>query len=91
MVLRVATGHHTFISKRAGTGAKGARSPKMGSWPTSVNMSLLGEFIVRIAVGVNGLVQLLKGHEGMHKLVVGVKQAAEPLLALHEMYLEAQH
>lgn len=79
LVLRAATGHHTVVSKQAGT---------EDSWQrTSVDVSLLGEFVVRVAVGVDGLVQLLKRHESMHELVVGMEKAAEPLLALHKVNL----
>lgn len=45
-------------------------------------MRLLGEIIVRVAVGVDGAVELLEGHEGGDQLIVGVQQAAQPLLRL---------
>jgi hypothetical protein len=35
-------------------------------------MCLLGELIVRVAVGVDGAVQLLEHHQGCDKLVVCV-------------------
>lgn len=53
-------------------------------------MGLLGEVVVRVAVGVEGLVQLLKRHEGVDELVVGVEQAAEPLLTFNVVNL-ARH
>lgn len=43
-------------------------------------MRLLGDLVVRVAVGVDGLVELLVRHERVDELVVGVQQAAEPLL-----------
>ena len=53
---------------------------KRGS-PTSIEMRLLGQLVVRIAVGIEGVVQLLKRHERVDELVVGMKQAPKPLLA----------
>lgn len=47
---------------------------------TAVEMGLLGELVVRVAVGVDRAVQLLEGHQGCDEFVVGVQQAAEPLL-----------
>lgn len=46
-------------------------------------MRLLGNLIIRIAVRVNRLIKLLIRHERMHKLIVGVQQATEPLLMLY--------
>ena len=40
--------------------------------PTPVEMCLLREIIVRVTISVDGAVQLLKGHESMHQLVVGM-------------------
>lgn len=54
-------------------------------------MGLLGEFVIRVAVGINRLIQLFKGHEGMHKLVIGMEEATEPLLILNEMNLQAKN
>jgi hypothetical protein len=39
-------------------------------------MSLLRELVVRVAVGVNRAIQLLKRHERVNKGVVGVEQTA---------------
>jgi hypothetical protein len=50
-------------------------------------MGLLCEFIVRVAVGVHGLVELLKGHEGVNQLIVGVEQRPQPLLVIDVMNL----
>lgn len=57
---------------------------------TSVEMGLLCEFVVRVAVGVDGLVELLKRHEGVDQLIVGVKQRAQPLLVVDVMNLCSQ-
>jgi hypothetical protein len=35
-------------------------------------MGLRGELVVRVAVGVDGAVQLLKGHQRRDEFVVGV-------------------
>jgi hypothetical protein len=43
-------------------------------------MGLLGQLIVGVTVSIDGTVQLLKGHQGVHKLVVCMEQAAQPLL-----------
>ncbi|KAH6605680.1 hypothetical protein Trco_004833 [Trichoderma cornu-damae] len=45
-------------------------------------MSLLCKLVVRVAVCVNGLVQLLKSHEGVDQFIVGVEERAEPLLVV---------
>lgn len=47
---------------------------------TSVEVRLLGQLVVRVAVGVDGAVELLKGHKRLDQLVVGVEEAAQPLL-----------
>lgn len=39
-------------------------------------MSLLCDFIVRVAVSVSGVVELLKCHESVHEFVVCVQKAA---------------
>lgn len=39
-------------------------------------MSLLGQLVVGIAVGVDRAVELLEGHECLDELVVGVKEGA---------------
>lgn len=39
---------------------------------TSVHVCLLGELVVRVAVCLDGVIELLIGHEGAHKLVVCV-------------------
>ncbi len=54
---------------------------------TSVEVRLLGNLIVRVAVGVNGLVELLIRHERVDELVVGVEQAVEPLFVLNVVNL----
>ena len=51
----------------AGKGEKGGRRKH-----TPIEMSLLGEIIVRVAVRVNRAVQLLKSHERLDEFVVGV-------------------
>lgn len=38
---------------------------------TSIDVSLLGQIVVRVTVGVDGSVELLKSHEGRDELVVG--------------------
>jgi hypothetical protein len=38
-------------------------------------MRLFGEVIVRVAVSIDGAVELLKGHEGLDQLVVRVEEA----------------
>lgn len=43
---------------------------------TSVKVGLLGEFVIRVTVGVDRSIELLKSHERMHKLIVGVEQAS---------------
>lgn len=47
---------------------------------TAIQVRLLSQLVVRVAVGVNRAIQLLECHERRDELVVGVEQAAEPLL-----------
>lgn len=58
-----------------------------GMGHTSVKVGLLGEFVIGITIGVDRSVELLKGHECMHKLIVGMEQASKPLLVLDMMDL----
>lgn len=41
------------------------------NYRTSIDVSLLGQIVVRVTVGVDGSVELLKSHEGRDELVVG--------------------
>lgn len=50
-------------------------------------MSLFGEFVVRVTVSVDRLVQLLKGHESVDQFVVGVEERTEPLFVVDMMNL----
>jgi hypothetical protein len=43
---------------------------------TSIQMRLLGYIVVRVAVRVDGPVELLERHESHYQLVVGVEEAA---------------
>lgn len=49
---------------------------------TVVDVRLLSDVIIGVAVSVNRAIKLLVGHEGVDELVVGVEQAAQPLLVL---------
>jgi len=55
---------------------------------TSIPVGLFGKLVFRVAVGVNGAVQLLKCHESQHELVVGVEETTQPLLVLDIMNLD---
>lgn len=50
-------------------------------------MGLLSELVVRVTVCIDRAVELLKRHEGVHKLVVGVQQSTQPLLFFNMMDL----
>jgi hypothetical protein len=52
-----------------------------------VLVRLVRHLVFRVAVRVNRSVQLLKRHERQHQLIIGVEQAAQPLLVLDEVYL----
>lgn len=43
-------------------------------------MGLFGKLIVRVTVGIDRAVKLLKRHESVHKFVVGMQEATQPLL-----------
>jgi hypothetical protein len=64
-----------------------AFSPESKSTPTSIKMSLLGKFVIRITVRVNGTIELFERHESMDKLIIGMKQSSKPLLFLNMMDL----
>jgi hypothetical protein len=42
-------------------------------------MSLMGYFIVGVAIRINGPIQLLKSHQCSDKLVIGVEKGSKPL------------
>lgn len=58
------------------------REEERGGRHTSVQVRLFGNLVVRVAVGVNGLIELLVRHERVDKLIVGMQQATQPLLML---------
>lgn len=55
--------------------------------PTSVHVSLFGQLIIRVTVRVDRAIQLLECHERHDQLVVGMQQAAKPLLRFDVMDL----
>lgn len=49
---------------------------------TPIQVRLLSQLVVRVAVRINRLIHLLVGHQSMDKLVVCMQQAAQPLFVL---------
>ena len=58
-----------------------------GGQLTPVKVGLLRELVLRVAVSVDGVIQLLVGKERQDEIVVRLEQAPEPLLVLHMMNL----
>jgi hypothetical protein len=50
-------------------------------------MCLLRQFIIGIAISIDGSIQLLECHKGSDKLVVGMEESAKPLFRLHMLDL----
>lgn len=51
-------------------------------FPTSVQVGLLSQLVIRVTVGNEGPIELLERHKRMDELVVGLEEASEPLFAL---------
>jgi hypothetical protein len=49
---------------------------------TAVEVGLVSHLVVRVAVGIDGAVELLEGHQRGDQFVVGVEEGAEPLLGI---------
>src|SRR6266566_2470641 len=49
---------------------------------TAIHVSLFRQVVLRVAVGVDGAIKLLKGHQGRDQLIVGMQKAPKPLLGL---------
>jgi hypothetical protein len=43
---------------------------------------MVSHLVVRVAVGIDGAVELLEGHQRGDQFVVGVEEGAEPLLGI---------
>lgn len=54
---------------------------------TPIQVCLLREVILRVAVRINGVIQLLVGQKRQDELVIRVEQAPKPLLMLNMMNL----
>jgi hypothetical protein len=54
---------------------------------TAVQVSLFGNLVVRIAIGVNGAIHLFERHKSMDELIVCVEKSAEPLFVLNMVNL----
>ena len=50
-------------------------------------MGLMSYLIVRIAICIDGPVQLLKSHQGSYKLIVSMEKGSKPLFRVHMMDL----
>ena len=56
---------------------------------TPVQVGLLRELVIRVAIGVDGVIQLLIRKERQDEIVVRLEQASKPLLMRHMMDLHA--
>lgn len=54
---------------------------------TSVRVGLFGEFVIRVTVGIDRAIQLLKRHERGNELVVGLDEGSEPFFGFDVLNL----
>ena len=54
---------------------------------TLVKMGLFCHFIVRIAICIDGSVELFECHQSRHELIIGIQECSQPLLGLNMLNL----
>jgi hypothetical protein len=54
---------------------------------TFVSMLLLSQLVVRVTIRINGLIQIFKRCQCIHKLVIGSQKRSKPLLCFYKLDL----